>query len=255
MMHDIGIEIINLVKSFLSSDGKTNIIIDNISFNVNRNELLCIVGPSGCGKTTLLRIILELCEKDSGQVIFHSNNNYFKTAYIQQESQLLPWRTLKQNALLGAELRKNGMNKTIIERIQNRIVEYKLDGYEASLPSQISGGMKQRVDIIRALESRPEFLFCDEPFSAIDFVTRLQLSSKFKQMTMTYNTTTLFVTHNIEEAIYLGDRVIVLSKSPSKIVNIYEPNKANKTLNPVDYRQTQEFSELFSRIWQDLKNE
>ena len=171
---------------------------------------------------------------------------------MQQEAQLLPWRTVLQNASLGAEI-TGEFNEDDVFRVRESIDEYGLGGYESEYPTTLSGGEKQRVEIIRALDSNPSILLCDEPFSAIDFVSRLRISALFKRMCKIRKITTLFVTHNIEEAIFLGDKIAVMSKKPSTIVSIHSPKSIPGHDDPVKCRGTEEFQLLFEQIWEDLK--
>lgn len=227
--------------------------IESVSFVVPRGRFLSIVGPSGCGKTTLLRILAGLMEPTTGTVKLAPERVNAGVAYIAQSALLLPWRTLLQNAALGLEL-KGPLSKARVERISSQVNRYGLGGFEKSLPAELSGGMAQRVAVVRALESRPHLLFCDEPFSAIDFVTRLSLNTRFKYMCGVQNITTVFVTHNIEEAIFLGDEVAVMSGRPARIVATYRPKLSVGSEDAVECRKSPEFTELFIQIWRDLKN-
>jgi NitT/TauT family transport system ATP-binding protein len=225
-------------------------VINTISFNVEQGSLLAIVGPSGCGKTTLLRI-LSGNEKETSGKITYNPDRMLRTATIEQFSALLPWRTAFQNACLGAEVRGR-LNDVVARRVRELFAEFGLGGFESQLPSELSGGMQQRVGIVRALESEPRMLFCDEPFSAIDFVTRLQLNTEFKKMCRLIGCTTVFVTHNIEEAIFLGDTILVLSKRPCEIVKEIRPQLSRFPEDAVKCRQSPEFDGYFNEIWKAL---
>lgn len=227
----------------------------DITFKVCSGELVCIVGPSGCGKSTLLRILAKLEEPTDGTAWIDSAHLREGVAYVQQASALLPWRTLLQNASLGREVRDKALNPVRVENILQMIHKYGLDGFENSFPSELSGGMAQKVALICALQSRPRVLLCDEPFSAVDFVTRLELNTLFKNMCRLEAITTIFVTHNIEEAIFLGDRVIVMSgrPGPGRIVKTHTPYLSIAPYDAVLCRQSPEFSEYFLEIWADLR--
>jgi NitT/TauT family transport system ATP-binding protein len=240
------------LEKVFTTKAHSTVALRNVSFSVKRSQIFCIVGPSGCGKSTLLKILLGLLDINSGSV-FVNEERKRKTAYVQQHPLLLPWRTLLQNCILGAEIREP-IDKTVIGRIRHQINEFGLKGFEDKLPSELSGGMKQRVNIISALESDPDLLFCDEPFSAIDFVTRLDLNTKFKTLCGIGKRTTIFVTHNIEEAIFLGDVVAVMSGRPGKIINTYYPNLGEYKFDAINCRETAEFHFLFKAIWSDLKS-
>ncbi len=226
--------------------------LEHVSFEVARGTLLCIVGPSGCGKSTLLRALLGLLIPTTGSVWLDEERKRNGIAYVQQMPQLLPWRTLLQNAVLGTEIKGN-ISPARIEAVKDEIKGYGLEGREDNIASELSGGELQRVAIIRALESRPSLLFCDEPFSAIDFVTRLELSTRFKKMCRLHNITTVFVTHNIEEAIFLADEVLVMSGSPGRIIAKYHPRLSLNSQDAVKCRESPEFSQYFTQIWDNLR--
>jgi ABC-type nitrate/sulfonate/bicarbonate transport system ATPase subunit len=229
--------------------------LKNISFDVSQSEILCIVGPTGCGKSTLLRVILGFLPSTIGQVNLNTNRLQKNgIAYIPQSSALLPWRTLWQNAALGTEIKLNGMIQSEqIEFIGNLIREYGLEGFENQLPKELSGGMQRRTDIVQALASKPKLLLCDEVFSAIDFVKRLKLNGAFRHFCKQLGTTVILVTHDIEEAIFLGDRVAVMSSLPGRIIRIYDTQLSVDSDDPVRSRQSPEFKDLFNSIWQDLQ--
>jgi NitT/TauT family transport system ATP-binding protein len=249
MENDYAIRVNSLEKRF--DDGKTSLTaLKGLSFEVKKSQIFCIVGPSGCGKSTLLKILIGLIPFSSGDIEIDENckQNF---AYVQQHPLLLPWRTVLQNAAMGTEIREN-IDDPTVDRIRGAIIKFGLKGFENVYPSELSGGMKQRVNIIMALESRPSLLLCDEPFSAIDFVTRLDLNTKFKQMSIGKRTT-IFVTHNIEEAIFLGDVVAVMSGRPGRIINTYQPNLTKGKFDAIEARETSEFNYMFRKIWDDLK--
>jgi NitT/TauT family transport system ATP-binding protein len=148
---------------------------------------------------------------------------------------------------------RGGLNKGKCGRILDSFKEYKLNGFEESFPTELSGGMQQRVAILRALNSEPDLLFCDEPFSAIDFVTRLYLNKLFKCMCGDLECTTIFITHNIEEAIFLADRIIVLSNRPCEIIDDFVPHLSLNSTDAVKCRESPEFSQHFNRIWKKLE--
>jgi NitT/TauT family transport system ATP-binding protein len=227
--------------------------LDRVSLSIKRGKMCCIVGPSGCGKSTLLRAMLGLTKRTSGSVELNPERVREGIAFVQQDSPLLPWRTALQNACLGPEIRGE-LNSVIVERVRRQLCEFDLGGFEESLTAELSGGMRQRVAIARALESRPALLFCDEPFSAVDFVGRLALTSKFKYLCRVRGITTVFVTHNIEEAIFLGDEVLVMSGRPGRIKQRYHPKLSIGSEDAVKCREAPEFTELFQSIWQVLKN-
>ena len=244
------IVISDLTAGYKSHNGEL-LVLDRVSLSVPRGEMCCIVGPSGCGKSTLLRATLGLIPHTSGDVQLSKDRVEEGVAFVQQNCPLLPWRTALQNASLGAEIRCR-LTPVIVGRIRRRLGELGLSGFENNLIAELSGGMRQRVAIARALEGRPALLLCDEPFSAIDFVGRLALSSKFKYLCRVRGITTLFVTHNIEEAIFLGDSVVVMSGRPGRVKNVYQPHLTVGSEDAVKCRQDPMFPQLFQRIWADL---
>jgi NitT/TauT family transport system ATP-binding protein len=247
----LDIEVTGLRKSFGSRQGEDLVVFDGLTFSVAQGSLLAIVGPSGCGKSTLLRILAGSEAKSAGKVHV-ATERQARSASIEQRPALLPWRTAFQNACLGAEVRGK-LNGAIAQRVRDSFEAFGLKGYEDHFPPELSGGMQQRVAIIRALESSPRLLFCDEPFSAIDFVARLGLNTEFKKMCRLLGCTTLFVTHNIEEAIFLGDRILVMGKRPCKIVDDFAPALSRFPEDAVKCRQSPEFAEYFDRIWAALE--
>lgn len=244
---------LNAVTKNFTAEGRSVPALENITFDVHRGEMVCIVGPSGCGKSTLLRILAGLELVSSGTCWVDPEQIREGIAFIPQGTALLPWRTLLQNASLGREVRDGSLNCDRLENILDCIKEYKLEGFEDQFPSELSGGMSQKVALICALQSRPRLLLCDEPFSAVDFVSRLELNTLFKNMCHVEGITTVFVTHNIEEAIFLGDRIVVMSGRPGKVVKIHKTDIAITMHDSVHCRELPEFSDLFIEIWGNLR--
>lgn len=225
-------------------------VLDGLSLSFSKGRLYAILGPSGCGKSTLLRVLAG-ADKYKGDAVERNHSLLERTAFIEQDTALLPWRTAFQNACLGAELRGE-LNDTTVQKIRDDFDLFSLRGFEDHYPDQLSGGMQQRVAIIRALQSRPDVLFCDEPFSAIDFVSRLKLSTEFKKRCRLRSRTTIFVTHNIEEAIFLADEVIILSRRPCRYLKTVLPKLSLYPDDAVKCRQSPEFGQHFDEIWQAL---
>jgi len=232
--------------------GGTIRVLKNIDLNIKPGTLCVLVGPSGCGKSTLLRLMLGLEEPTEGTVTVDKTRKQEGIAYVPQNAMLLPWRTALQNASLGIEIKEHptAANRNFL---LGRFGTYGLRGFEDSLWGDLSGGMRQQVAIICALASNPRILMCDEPFSAIDFVSRLQLLNQFKEDCSLLGVTTVFVTHNIEEAIFLGDVIYVLSARPGSIKAIHPNLVFKNSFNSVKVRETPEFQEMFRRVWNDLK--
>lgn len=226
-------------------------VLDRISFTVRQGESLCIVGPSGCGKTTLLRSILDLVPAQCGNVVIDQVLSE-SIGYVAQIPLLYPWRTVLQNAVLTLEARGE-LTAPAVDYVEHLLGRYGLAGFEDYLPDRLSGGMAQRVAVVRALAARPRLLFCDEPFSAVDFVTRFDLNTKFRHICAVNKTTLILITHNIEEAIFLGDRVLVLSDRPAGVVRVYNTRKFEPKDSAVELRLKPDFGTMFKEIWEDLK--
>ena len=244
-MKNIILKIRNLSKNYYTKKKEIK-AISNLSFNIYQDEILAIVGPSGCGKSTLLSILANIEKKTDGEII---KNNDIKIGYMLQSDTLFPWLTVLDNALLGLEIRKektiDNINKTV-----NLLKKYGLYEFKDSYPNSLSGGMKQRVALIRTLAINPDLILLDEPFSALDYQTRLFLSNDMYKIIKNEKKTAVFITHNIEEAISIAQRVIVLTKRPCTIKNIYEIKLTDT--NPIDKRKDIKFNEYFDLIWRDL---
>ena len=229
--------------------------LSNFSFEIDRGEFVSIVGPSGCGKSTFLNMLLGLLRPDSGQLQMDGRTITGpgqERAMVFQEFGLLPWRTVTANVELGLELKGIAAAQRT-ERAMELIKLVGLEGFERHYPHELSGGMKQRVGLARALATEPEVLLMDEPFAALDAQTRDLMQMELLQIWERTRKTVLFVTHSIEEAAYLSDRVIVMTARPGRakqIVNIALPR-------PRDYemRLTPEFNDIKLKIWDVLKEE
>ncbi|MGC8936097.1 MAG: ABC transporter ATP-binding protein [Candidatus Methanomethylicaceae archaeon] len=197
-------------------------VIDNLTFDVNENEFVCVVGPSGCGKTTLLRIISGLEPPSSGSVLvgdFPPDPKKQKFGVIFQEDSLLPWRTVLGNVKFGLELQGHEVHER--DKIAKEYLELVgLQGFENYYPHQISGGMKKRVAIARALAIDPDLILMDEPFADLDAQTRSLMQRELLKIWFKLSKTVLFITHNVEEAVFLAQRVVILTKRPSRVKQI-----------------------------------
>jgi len=229
--------------------------LGGFDIDVEEGEFLSIVGPSGCGKSTFLNVLLGLTRPDSGEVLMHGKpigGPGSDRAMVFQEFGLLPWRTVRDNIELGLELKKVPAQKrhAVAERLVTLVG---LSGFEAHYPHELSGGMKQRVGLARALAMDPEVLLMDEPFAALDAQTRDLMQVELLRIWREAKKTVLFVTHQIDEAIYLSDRVMVMSKRPGRAKKIF----VIQLPRPRDYemRVTPEFNELKLEIWNTLKDE
>ncbi|RLF18307.1 MAG: nitrate ABC transporter ATP-binding protein [Thermoprotei archaeon] len=233
------IEVVELVKRF-----NDLLVVDGVSFTVDSGEFVCIVGPSGCGKTTLIRMIAGLekpdkgCVKIEGEELTSSRKGLY--GYVPQDDALMPWRTVLNNVMLGLELM--GVDgREAYERAQEVISMVGLKGFEDYYPHQLSGGMRKRVAIARALAVDPRILLMDEPFANIDAQTRWIMQKELMALWSKFKKTVIFVTHNVEEAVYLADKVIMLTKRPARVkreIAIDLPRPRDKLSQPfVKYRE------------------
>jgi hypothetical protein len=241
------LEINNISKTFNTLNGEIN-AIKSISFDVNNEQFIAIVGSSGCGKSTLLNIISGLLEKTNGTIKFYKENPII--GYMLQEDALLPYLNILDNATLGLSLKKI-KTKENIEYTKRLLETYGLKDFIYKYPKELSGGMKQRVALIRTLAIKPDILLLDEPFSALDYQSRLSVSEDVYNIIKKEKKTVIMITHDIAEAISLSDKIIVLSKRPSIVKKIYDIKMENKS-TPINNRTCKEFSDYYDKIWRDL---
>ena len=241
------LEINNISKTFNTLNGEIN-AIKSISFDVNNEDFIAIVGSSGCGKSTLLNIISGLLEKTNGTIKFYKENPII--GYMLQEDALLPYLNILDNATLGLSLKKI-KTKENIEYTKRLLETYGLKDFIHKYPKELSGGMKQRVALIRTLAIKPDILLLDEPFSALDYQSRLSVSEDVYNIIKKEKKTVIMITHDIAEAISLSDKIIVLSKRPSIVKKIYDIKMENKS-TPINNRTCKEFSDYYDKIWGDL---
>ena len=221
--------------------------INDVSFSLNDGEFIAIVGPSGCGKSTILNIIGELDNKSNGIIKIENNK---KIGYMLQQDCLLKWRNVLDNCLLGLEI-SNDLNKHTKNRVINLLETYGLKDFIYSYPNELSGGMKQRVALIRTLATIPDILLLDEPFSALDYQSRLAVSDDVYNIIKSEKKSAIMVTHDIAEAISMADKVIVLSNRPAKVKTIIDINLTNKS-TPINNRKSKEFSYYYELIWKEI---
>jgi len=247
----------NVTKAYGGGGGEESVIaLEDVSLEVNDQEFLSVVGPSGCGKTTLLRVTDGLLDYDGGEVLLDGQqvvSSGQDRGMVFQDFNLLPWRTVQQNVQFGLELA--GVDtESREERTQKHIQLVGLEGFENSYPQELSGGMQQRVGIARALAIDPEVLLMDEPFGALDAQTREYLQEELLRIWEENKKTVVFITHNIEESIYLSDKVAVMSPRPGRIRRIIEVPFERPRYDS-DLKATQEFTELRQEIWGLLKHD
>jgi NitT/TauT family transport system ATP-binding protein len=228
--------------------------LKDINFSVYENEFVAIVGPSGCGKTTILSLISGLLKASSGKIYLDGkeiNKTSSDIGYMLQRDHLFEWRTIWKNITLGLELQKKTKDKEIIKKVKNLLEKYGLDPFKNKKPSQLSGGMRQRVALIRTLALDPKILLLDEPFSSLDFQTRLNLCDNVSEIIKNEKKTAILVTHDIAEAISMADRIIILTTRPASVKKIIEVN-LHHLGSPLKRRESDQAHKLFDEIWKDL---
>ncbi len=247
------LELKNINYSYHTPDGETK-ALSNISFTLSTGEFTAVVGPSGCGKSTLLSLIDGLMRPESGELLLNGaplTDNSSKIGYMLQHDHLFEWRSVYRNILLGAEI-----NGPVTPEIKNRALDlldqYGLGQFAGSKPSELSGGMRQRAALIRTLLLNPELLLLDEPFSALDYQTRLKVSDDIGQIIRHSGKTALLVTHDLSEAVSLSDRIIILSQRPAKVVRIVPITFTLENDTPLNRRNAPEFKTYFNEIWKEL---
>ena len=240
------LEVQDICKTYQAENGEIE-ALRNISFDVKEGEYISIIGPSGCGKSTLLSIISGLESKTSGEIKIDG-----KIGYMLQKDNLLEWRTIYKNVLLGLEIQKTNTdeNKKYVDEL---LKKYGLYEFKDKYPNQLSGGMRQRVALIRTLAIRPKVLLLDEAFSALDYQTRLMVTEDIYKILKNEKITALMVTHDISEAISMSDRVIVLSHRPATVKNIYNIDFEMKDRTPLTCRENPKFSKYFNLMWKELE--
>ena len=248
-----GLELKNISKIYQDDNGET-LAIKNFSYKFENGEFVTLLGPSGCGKSTLLSIIAGLESPSSRHVLLNGidiTNKRSNIGYMLQKDYLLEWRTILKNVILGLEIKKELTNENV-EYAKKLLETYGLSDFIDKYPSQLSGGMKQRVALIRTLATKPEILLLDEAFSALDYQTRLDVSTDVYRIIKSENKSTIMVTHDIPEAISMSDKIIVLSHRPATIKNIHEIKFDIKNRNPLNCRDHPDFHKYFDTIWKEL---
>ncbi len=245
----------NVSHTYHSDEGET-LAIKDISLSVAEGEFVAIIGPSGCGKTTILSMIAGLIKPTAGKIILDGKEVERPgedIGYMFQRDQLLPWRKIWKNVLLGLEIKKI-LTPENIKYADELLEKYGLGEFKQHYPFQLSGGMKQRAALIRTLAFKPKVLLLDEPFSALDYQTRLNVCNDVYAIIRTEGKTAILVTHDIAEAISLADRIIVLSKRPGTIKSEYRP-ELGSVQSPLKRREHASFRKLFEKIWRDISDE
>ena len=248
-MAEILLEADNVGLTYHQPTGET-MAVDNITFSVSRGEFLSIVGPSGCGKTSILSMIAGLMNPSHGKITLHSKH---RPGYMLQRDHLLDWRTVEGNVLLGLQV-KGILNDDTRAFALSLLDTYGLSDFVKSYPRQLSGGMRQKVALIRTLACSPELLLLDEPFSALDYQTRLKACDEMYSIIQNEGKTAILVTHDISEAISMSDRILVFSSRPAHIKAEHKVMLSGGN-TPLERRNSQEFKEYFDIIWKEIDHE
>ncbi|WP_326910611.1 ABC transporter ATP-binding protein [Sedimentibacter sp. MB31-C6] len=241
-------ELKNISKRFHTINNETK-AIENISFKVGKGEIVSIVGPSGSGKSTVLSLIAGLEKPSEGEIKINTDS----IGFMFQKDQLYEWRNIYKNCLLGLEI-KGKDNEENKNKVMEMLKKYGLYNFRDHYPSQLSGGMRQRAALVRTLAIEPDLLLLDEPFSALDYQTRLSIGNEVGQILRKEKITAIMVTHDVPEAVSISDRVIVFTERPAKIKKEYtiDFNECDGDRTPMKCRNTLAFGEYFRQIWRDL---
>lgn len=241
------LDVKNLKKVYHTKEGEIEAVLD-VSFSVQQGEFISIVGPSGCGKSTILSMLTNLEEKSGGEMSIPDN---IRIGYMLQTDSLFPWLSILDNAILGLKITKEDTIENIAY-VKNLLETYGLKEFEMKYPSELSGGMKQRVALIRTLALKPDILLLDEPFSALDYQSRLAVSDDVFRILKQEKKTAIMVTHDLAEAISMSDRIIVLSKRPCYVKKIYSIELSDKGY-PIENRKAKEFSNYYDQLWKEIE--
>ena len=247
------LEVKNIGKKYQNKEGEI-LALKNVNFRVKKGEFVSIIGPSGCGKSTLLSIIAGLEEKTTGEIYIEGekvNGISSKIGYMLQRDCLLEWRNILSNTMFGLEVKgkKDNVDK---EYVLELLKKYNLYEFKDKYPSELSGGMRQRVALIRTLAVKPKILLLDEAFSALDYQTRIMVTNDIYYILRKEKITAIIVTHDISEAISMSDRVLVLSKRPGTIKDIHKINFGIENRTPINCRESPKFSQYFNTLWKEL---
>ena len=246
------IEIHKVSMTYQSPDGELEALRD-VSFAIPEGSFVSIVGPSGCGKSTLLSLMAGLEQPTAGQILLDDvpvSGPTKRVGLMPQKDQLFEWRTIWKNVLLGPEIRRE-KTPDVLDAVSAMLDQYALGSFSQKQPSQLSGGMRQRCALIRTLALAPDVLLLDEPFSALDYQTRLTVSDEIAQIIRQSGKTAVLVTHDISEAIGMSDQIVVLSHRPGRVKATHDL-RAMSGIAPMARRSLPEFQTLFHAIWEEL---
>lgn len=254
MSHKAFLRLEHINFSYYSALGEIEVIKD-LNFSLEKGSFTAFVGPSGCGKSTILSLIAGLLQPTKGSLTFYSEDfNAPGIGYMLQHDHLLEWRDVYHNILLGLEIQRK-ITKDNLALVNQLLEKYHLSGVKNQKPSALSGGMRQRIALIRTLALRPDLLLLDEPFSALDYQTRLNVSMDVHNIIKSEEKTAILVTHDISEAVAMADTVIILSKSPCHAKKIVPIEFEKHGVSREAVRKSPLFQEYFDYIWRDLQDE
>jgi NitT/TauT family transport system ATP-binding protein len=231
--------------------------LEGVNLSIQDQEFVAVVGQSGCGKSTLLSLISGLLKPTSGSVLIDQEEVQgpnSRVGYMLQNDYLFEWRTILDNALLGLEIRKEKTPEAV-EEVKGMLKAYGLGGFEHYYPPQLSGGMRQRVALIRTLDTKPDVLLLDEPFSALDYQNRLSVGEEVVKILRERKKTVIMVTHDIPEAVSMANRVVVMTPRPGRIRSIHRIKMCDEGLTPLQTREVPQFREYFTTIWKELNRD
>ncbi|MGG0186673.1 ABC transporter ATP-binding protein [Bacillus rhizoplanae] len=249
------LQLSNVSHCFFSKDN-ASLVLSNISLTIEEGEFISFLGPSGCGKTTLLSIISGLLQPIEGTVFLDGECVTKPTSsigYMLQQDYLFPWKTIEDNISVGLRITKEYTSKTKQHALQ-LLEQVGLQGVEKQYPHELSGGMRQRAALVRTLATNPKILLLDEPFSALDYQTKLKLEELVFSILKEYKKTSLLVTHDIEEAIAMSDRIYLLQAKPGRIAKVFSVPENICSLSPFEARQHPDFPSFFQLIWKELEH-
>ena len=249
------LEVSHVCYSYHTLSGETQALTD-ITFSVEEGEFLAVVGPSGCGKSTLLSLLAGLMQPEQGTIHISQSpvsRRQTNIGYMLQKDHLFEWRTVDQNVILGLEIQERQTAENLAH-VEQMLKDYGLAAFKGSRPSELSGGMRQRAALIRTLALDPSLLLLDEPFSALDYQTRLNVCDDVYQIIKKEKKSAILVTHDLSEAISMADRILILSKRPAKICRIISVQFQETELTPMKKRQAPEFKDYFNEIWKELNS-
>ncbi len=247
-------EVKDICKKYQNEKGEI-LAVNKISFNIYKGEFVSIIGPSGCGKSTILSIISGLEEKTSGEIYIEGkriDSISDDIGYMLQKDCLLNWKNVLDNTMLGLEI-KGIKTQENVEYVLSLLKKYELYEFKDKYPGELSGGMRQRVALIRTLAIKPKILLLDEAFSALDYQTRIMVTNDIYRILKEEKKTAIMVTHDISEAISMSDRIIVLTTRPAQILNIHDIDFEVESRTPMNTRQNSKFSKYFDLLWKELK--